>query len=51
MVGVMVIFMVGGIGTAVSSRQWATDAHGHYLSIAHSIGAASVSIYPLPIFW
>ena len=41
MSGLIFIFMIGGIGTAVSSRYWSTH---HDVKIAHYIGASSVSI-------
>ena len=43
MSGLIFIFTIGGVGTAVSSSQWAAAAHHKYTSIAHSIGAAAVS--------
>ena len=44
MSGLIFIFMIGGVGTAVSSKQWTTAGKHSYISIAHNIGAAAVSL-------
>ena len=43
MSGLIFVFVIGGVGTAVSSRQWSTTHKNDDVAIAHQIGAASVS--------
>ena len=43
MSGLIFIFTIGGIGTAVSSKEWSKHHDNTDVTIAHYIGASSVS--------
>ena len=49
MSGLIFIFMIGGVGTAVSSREWSKKHSDIDVKIAHYIGASSVSSTVIPL--